>query len=89
MTKMEEAEYAATLGLTSEAAVEAVGNRYDLILIASRRCRELSRGDTPRVNSRHGHVLTTLKEIEHGKVGRDYLFKATEVAPRRRKWDDR
>jgi DNA-directed RNA polymerase omega subunit len=89
MTKQEEIEYAATLGLTSEAAVAALGNRYDLILIASRRCRELSRGDQPRVPTRHGHVLTTLKEIEFGKVGRDYLLKPTEVAPRRRKWDSR
>lgn len=89
MTKLQEAEYAATLGLTSQAAVEAVGNRYDLILIASRRCRELARGDAPRVGGRHGHVLTTLKEIELGKVGRDYLLKPTEVEPRRRKWDNR
>ena len=89
MTKQEELEYAATLGLTSQDAVEAVGNRYDLILIAARRCRELSRGDQPRVESRHGHVLTTLKEIEFGKVGRDYLLKPTEVAPRRKKWSDR
>lgn len=86
MTKQQEIEYAATLGLTSEAAVEAVGNRYDLILIASRRCRELGRGDLPKIESQHGHVLTTLKEIEHGKVGREYLLKDIDVAPRRRKY---
>jgi DNA-directed RNA polymerase omega subunit len=87
MNKQQELEYAATLGLTSEAAVTAVGNRYDLVLIASRRCRELARGDMPRVPSKHGHVLTTLKEIEHGKVGREYLFKSEQVAPRRRRMD--
>lgn len=86
LTKQQEIEYAATLGLTSEAAVSAVGNRYDLVLVASRRCRELGRGDLPRVQSKHGHVLTTLKEIEHGKVGREYLFKNIEVEPRRRKY---
>lgn len=85
LTKQQELEYAATLGLTSEAAVTAIGNRYDLVLVASRRCRELSRGDLPRVQSRHGHVLTTLKEIEHGKVGREYLFKTLDAEPRRRR----
>ncbi len=87
LTKQQELEYAATLGLTSEAAVAAVGNRYDMVLIASQRCRELARGDLPRVLSKHGPVLTTLKEIEHGKVGREYLFKTAEAEPRRRKRD--
>ena len=86
MTKQQEIEYAQTLGLTSQRVVDAVGNRYDLILIASQRCRELSRGDLPRVASKHGHVLTTLKEIEHSKVGREYLLKSSESAPRRRKF---
>ena len=79
MTKQQELEYAATLGRTSEAVVAAVGNRYDLVLIASRRCRELSRGDLPRVETKHSHALTTIKEIEHGKVGREYLFKNTKL----------
>lgn len=83
-TKQDELEYAATLGLTSEAAVAQVENRYDLVLIASRRCRELARGDLPRIESKHGHVLTTLKEIEFGKVGREYLTKNLDVEPRRR-----
>jgi DNA-directed RNA polymerase omega subunit len=85
LTKQQEIDYAETLGLTSEAAVTAIGNRYDLVLVASRRCRELSRGDLPRVLSKHGHVLTTLKEIEHGKVGREYLFKTLNAEPRRRR----
>lgn len=74
-----------TAGLSSQAAVEAVGNRYDLVLIAARRVRELHRGDARRVDEhRHGATLTALLEIEQGKVGRDYLYKEQEVAPRRR-----
>ena len=85
MNKQQELEYEATLGLTSEAAVAAVENRYDLVLIGARRARELGRGDMPRVGGqKRGHVLTALKEIEAGKVGRDYLYKEQEVAPRRR-----
>ncbi len=84
MNKQQELEYEATLGLTSTAAVDAVENRYDLVLIGARRARELGRGDAKRVESKHGITLTTLKEIEHGKVTRDYLYKEQDVEPRRR-----
>jgi DNA-directed RNA polymerase subunit omega len=67
-----------TLGLTSQQAVEAVGNRYDLVLIASQRVRELNSGHRPRVETRHGPVLTALKEIEQGYVDRSYLLKSTK-----------
>ena len=80
-------EYDQTLGLTSQAAVEAVGNRYDLILIASQRCRELRRGHRAKVDTRHGAVLTTLKEIEQGKIGRSYLLKETEQPSRHKRQD--
>jgi DNA-directed RNA polymerase subunit omega len=77
-------------GLTSQAAVEAVGNRYDLVLIASRRVRELHRGDAPLVGeNRHGTVLTALLEIEQGLVGREYLLKDAHVAARRQRRDAR
>ncbi len=61
--------------ITSEDAVAQVGNRFDLILIASMRARELKRGDMPKVNSKSGNLITALKEIEQGKVGREYLEK--------------
>ena len=38
-----------TAGLTSGAAVEALGNRYDLVLVASQRVRELRRGHAPKI----------------------------------------
>jgi len=65
--------------LTSEKAVEAVGNRYDLVLIASRRTRELTHGYRPLVTCKNGPMVTALREIEQGFVGRDYLKKPTEV----------
>jgi DNA-directed RNA polymerase subunit omega len=80
-----EHEYEMTLGLSNEAAVTAVQNRYDLVLIGARRARELSRGDLPRLTGpKHSPVVTALKEIEQGKVGREYLFKTQDVQPRRR-----
>jgi len=77
--------YEATLGLSNEAAVAAVGNRYDLVLIGSRRARELGRGDQPKVDGpKHSAVVTALKEIELGLIGRDYLYKQLDIEPRRR-----
>ena len=58
---------------TSQTAVDQVGNRYDLILIASQRARELSNGHRPKIDTKAGRVVTALQEIEQGLVGRDYL----------------
>jgi len=65
--------------ITSEDAVKAVGNRFDLILIASRRARELSHGWAPLVKTTSSNTITALKEIEAGKIGRDYLFRPSEI----------
>ena len=62
-------------GITSGAAVEAVGNRYDLILIAAARTRELHAGHQPKILSQHNASVTALGEIEHGLIGRSYLLK--------------
>jgi len=64
---------------TSEAAVLAVGNRYDLILIASARVRELYKGHRPKVDTKHGKVCTALVEVESGLVGREYLKRVRET----------
>ena len=59
--------------VTSEDVVEKVGNRYDLVLIASARVRELRRGHAPKIATKSGPIVTALKEIEEGKVGREML----------------
>ena len=73
-------------GLTSEAAVEAIGNRYELVLVGARRMRELGRGDMPKITSavKHNPAVTAMLEIEAGHVTRDYLFKELDIEPRRR-----
>jgi DNA-directed RNA polymerase subunit omega len=73
-----------TAGLTSQAAAEAIGNRYNLVLVASQRMRELARGAQRRVMSRYGDGVTALLEIEQGKVGVDYLLKEVAREERRR-----
>jgi DNA-directed RNA polymerase omega subunit len=75
-----------TAGLNSQAAVEMIGNRYNLILAGARRMRELSRGDMPKITLKfpHSASVTALLEIEAGKIGKDYIYRETEVQPRRR-----
>ena len=62
-------------GLTSQGAAEAIGSRYDMVLIACTRARELKRNYTAKIISTDGSVVTALMEIEQGHVGLDYLQK--------------
>ena len=68
--------------ITSEAAVEAIGNRFNLVLAASQRTRELRSGHRAKIDSTNGPLITALKEIEQGKYTfKDYL----DSIPRKRK----
>jgi DNA-directed RNA polymerase subunit omega len=68
--------------LTSQDAVEMIGNRYELVLIAARRARELARGDRPKVTKVTSHAVTALREIEQGFVDRSWLYKPQDIASR-------
>ena len=59
--------------LDNDKAVEQIGNRFDLVLIASARARELSRGHRKMVSTNNSVPVTALREIEEGHVGREYL----------------
>ena len=64
---------------TSEAAVLAVGSRYDLVLIASARVREFQQGHKPKLATVNGRFVTALREIEEGLIGREYLKKVRDT----------
>jgi DNA-directed RNA polymerase omega subunit len=72
-----------TSRLTSELAVEKIGNRFDLVWVASQRARELKNGSAPRVSvAAKTDISTALLEIEEGKYTyKDYLNKI----PKKRK----
>ena len=74
--------------LTSERAAAAVGNKYDLVLIAARRARELKRGWRPLVQCDNDVLVTALREIEAGLIGRDYLLKPRTLDRRERPPED-
>jgi DNA-directed RNA polymerase subunit omega len=61
----------------TDKCVEMIGNRFNLVLVASARVRELRRGSRPLVdNSNHSTPpVLALSEIEAGKVGIEYLRK--------------
>jgi DNA-directed RNA polymerase subunit omega len=61
--------------VSSEKAVEAVGNRYNLVLIASIRARELKRGYRPKITTTEGNgpIITALAEVQAGLIGVEYL----------------
>ncbi len=59
--------------ISSEKAAQAVGNRYDLVLIAAARIRELNKGHKPKLNTDNKAGVTALREIEEGLIGREYL----------------
>jgi len=61
--------------VTSQAAADMIGSRYDMVLIASLRARELKKGYLPKVICENGPQVTALREIEAGLIGRDYLKK--------------
>jgi DNA-directed RNA polymerase subunit omega len=54
---------------------QRVGNKFDLILIAAARTRELNRGAKPLVQGDHKSTVICLEEIQEGLVGRELLRK--------------
>jgi DNA-directed RNA polymerase omega subunit len=59
--------------IDTDKCVENVGNRFDLVLIAAARVRELRRGHAKQVIGVNSPTITALQEIEKGLVGREYL----------------
>ena len=68
--------------ITSQAAVAMIGNRYELVLIAARRARELARGDAPQVTKVSSRAVTALRELEQGFVDRSWLYKPQDIVSR-------
>jgi DNA-directed RNA polymerase omega subunit len=54
---------------------EPLTNRFDIVLAASVRVRELKRGYTPMIPTQNRECITAINEIEAGKIGTEYLLK--------------
>ena len=74
--------------ITSELAARAAGGRYDLVLMAANRVREMRiKGSEARVTPQVTDISTVLLEIEQGVTGREYLTRRidSDTEPQRRR----
>ena len=65
--------------ITSQKAAEVIGNRFDLVLVASQRAREIKNGSAPLVDKNDNTpTIVALREIEENKIDTsEYLKKFT------------
>jgi len=54
--------------ITVEDCLKKVPNQFELVLLAAKRARQLSKGARPLVKSDDREVVLALREIEAGKV---------------------
>ncbi|WP_438969914.1 DNA-directed RNA polymerase subunit omega [Methylophaga sp.] len=63
---------------TVEDCLENVDNRFQLVLVASKRAREIAMGDDPMVDVDNDKpTVLALREIAAGLVGREILTKTS------------
>jgi DNA-directed RNA polymerase subunit omega len=56
--------------ITVEDCLEKVDNRFELVMLASQRARQLFKGAKPLIDSDNREVVVALREIAEGKIKR-------------------
>ena len=64
--------------ITVEDCLAKIPNRFELVVVAARRAKELLKGAPPLVRSENKEVVTALREIAAGKVWKIAREKAPE-----------
>ena len=54
--------------ITVEDCLKKVDNRFELVVLASKRARQLFKGAKPLIDSENREVVVALREIADGKV---------------------
>lgn len=54
--------------ITVEDCLQKVDNRFELVMLASKRAKQLFKGAKPHVRSHNREVVVALREIADGKV---------------------
>ena len=54
--------------ITVEDCLEKVDNRFELVMLATKRAKQLSKGAKPLIDSDNREVVVALREIADGKV---------------------
>jgi DNA-directed RNA polymerase subunit omega len=58
--------------ITVEDCLEHVSNRFELVLLAARRAKQLLKGARPLVESDNKEIVTALREVADTKVRLQY-----------------
>lgn len=65
--------------ITVEDCVEKIGNRFELVLVATERARQIARGSTPLVVEENDKAtVLALREIAEGKVDESIMDQEPE-----------
>ena len=59
--------------ITVDDCIDIIPNRFELTLVATYRARQLAQGSQSMVESKDKPIVTALREIAAGKVGREIL----------------
>lgn len=64
--------------VTVEDCLDKVDNRFMLVMIASKRVKQLYKGARPQISVKNNRfVVTALREIAAGKVSAEYIARRT------------
>ena len=66
--------------ITIEDCLDNVDNMYELVILTTRRTRQLYTGADPLVKSKNRIIVTALREIAAGKVKRTYIADPDQAA---------
>ncbi len=58
--------------ITVEDCLDQVPNRFELVLLAARRAKQLLKGARPLVESDNKEIVAALREVADGKVTMEY-----------------
>jgi DNA-directed RNA polymerase subunit omega len=61
--------------LDMQKCADAIGNRFEMVVVAARRAREIQRGHATKMTTKSKPVVAALEEIQAGLVGKEYLLK--------------
>ncbi len=65
--------------ITVEDCIERIGNRFELVLLATKRARQITRGATPLVEIENDKpTVIALREIAEGKIDPAILDEITQ-----------
>jgi DNA-directed RNA polymerase subunit omega len=71
--------------ITVEDCLEKIPSRFDLVLLASKRAKQLFKGAKPLLETDNLEIVTALREIAAGKVRYGGLDVAVESRPNHEK----